>query len=62
MRLRTKFRLFLVAVSAFGALAVGYSTYNAAPAAAFCGGGAPGEPCYCPPPTIDKNGIHWIYC
>ena len=62
MKLRKKVRLFLVAVTAFAGLGVAYSTYTAAPAAAVCGGGAPGEPCYCPGFEVSKQGIRWIYC
>ena len=45
MKPRTKLRLFLAAVAAV----VGLGTFGSvAPASAVCGGGAPGEPCYCP--------------
>jgi hypothetical protein len=59
MKLRTKVRLFLVALAAFTGLGV---AYTAQPAGAVCGGGAPGEPCYCPGFEVSKNGIRWIYC
>lgn len=43
--------LSAVAVAAFTAFMVGGL---AAPASAICGGGQPGEPCYCPDHKIIK--------
>ena len=45
MKTSTKVRLFLAALAAV----VGFGVAGtSAPASAVCGGGAPGEPCYCP--------------
>ena len=45
--------LAVLAVAAFASLALG-----GAPASATCGGGQPGEPCYCPEyPLFEKLGI-----
>ena len=44
-------------VAVFAAFMVGGL---AAPASAVCGGGQPGEPCYCPDyPLFDKLGISY---
>ena len=45
MHLRTKIRLLLVMVAAVAGLGFVQGT---APASAVCGGGLPGEACYCP--------------
>jgi hypothetical protein len=44
MTARARIRLFLAAVAAVAGLGLAAPT----PAAAVCGGGMPGEPCYCP--------------
>src|SRR5687768_17156411 len=44
MKLRTKVRVFLVLVLSLA----GFAVYEASPASAVCGGGEPGEACYCP--------------
>ncbi|HVF04907.1 MAG TPA: hypothetical protein VNA20_08715 [Frankiaceae bacterium] len=47
--------LSMTVVAAFAAVMVGGL---AAPANAVCGGGQPGEPCYCPEyPLLEKFGI-----
>lgn len=60
MKLRTKIRLFLVLLTALAGLGVADAT---APASAVCGGGDPGEACYCPG-TIHtpKKDITLFYC
>ena len=60
MKLRTKVRLFLVLVTAFAGLGIAEATM---PASAVCGGGDPGEACYCPG-TIHtpKKDITLFYC
>ena len=49
--------LSTLAVTAFAALMIGGV---ATPADAVCGGGQPGEPCYCPEyPLLEKLGISY---
>ncbi|HEX7165921.1 MAG TPA: hypothetical protein VF230_02965 [Acidimicrobiales bacterium] len=56
MNLRTRLRLFLVALTALA----GFGLYTASPASAVCGGGDPGEPCHCP--NIEIKGRPLFYC
>ncbi|HEX7165920.1 MAG TPA: hypothetical protein VF230_02960 [Acidimicrobiales bacterium] len=59
MRLRTKIRLVLAIVAAVAGFGF---TATSSPASAVCGGGLPGEPCYCPGFEISKQGLRPVYC